>query len=101
MGRTDGGAGTWSGCASCSGAGPIFAWALYDRANSVFAATVIAGFFPVFFKQYRSAGAVVYVLATIGFSGAIVFYDALIVAVSPAVRNRQATAPAVAACTPP
>ena len=36
---------------------PIFAWALYDWANSVFAATVIAGFFPVFFKQYWSAGA--------------------------------------------
>ena len=128
---------------------PVFAWALYDWANSVFATTVIAGFFPVFFKQYWNAGAdavtstarlgfansiasvfilfaapilgavadggatrkrylgaftalgivmsaglwlvaegdwttaaTVYVLAMIGFSGAIVFYDALIVAVS-------------------
>ena len=29
-----------------------FAWALYDWANSAFATVVIAGFFPVFFKQY-------------------------------------------------
>ena len=138
---------------------PIFAWALYDWANSVFATTVIAGFFPVFFKQYWSAGAdavtstaqlglansigsvfiliaapilgavadgggtrkrylgvftalgiaasaglwfigegdwstaaVVYVLASIGFSGAIVFYDALIVAVSPARRYDEVSA---------
>jgi UMF1 family MFS transporter len=28
------------------------AWALYDWANSAFATVVIAGFFPVFFKQY-------------------------------------------------
>ena len=129
---------------------PIFAWALYDWANSVFATTVMAGFFPVFFKQYWSAGsdavtstaqlgfansiasvfiliaapilgaiadgggarkkylgvftalgivmsaglwfvaqgdwamaALVYVLATVGFSGGIIFYDALIVSVSP------------------
>ena len=128
---------------------PVFAWALYDWANSVFATTVMAGFFPVFFKQYWSAGAdavvstarlgfanslgsaflliaapvlgaiadgsgarkrflgaftllgvvmsaglwfvgegdwatasLVYVLASAGFSGAIVFYDALIVSVS-------------------
>ena len=129
---------------------PVFAWALYDWANSVFATTVMAGFFPIFFKQYWNAGtdAVVstarlgfanslssaflllaapvlgaiadssgarkrflgaftllgalmsaglwfvaegdwakaflaYVLASAGFSGAIVFYDALIVSVSP------------------
>jgi UMF1 family MFS transporter len=35
---------------------PVVAWALYDWANSAFATTVIAGFFPVFFKQYWSAG---------------------------------------------
>ena len=131
----------------------IFSWALYDWANSVFATTVMAGFFPVFFKEYWSAGAdavtstaqlgfansiasvfilvaapilgaiadgggarkkylgaftalgiamsaglwfvgqgdwsmaaLVYVLATIGFSGGIVFYDALIVSVSPSDR---------------
>ena len=138
---------------------PIFAWALYDWANSVFATTVIAGFFPVFFKQYWSAGtdavtstaqlgfansigsvfiliaapilgavadggasrkkylgvftalgiaasaglwfigqgdwttaAVTYVLASIGFSGALIFYDALIVAVSPPTRYHEVSA---------
>lgn len=35
----------------------VFGWALYDWANSSFATTVIAGFFPIFFKQYWSAGA--------------------------------------------
>ena len=127
----------------------VFSWALYDWANSVFATTVMAGFFPVFFKQYWSSeadavtstaqlgfansiasafiliaapilgaiadgggarkkylgvftalgivmaaglyfvaqgdwamAALVYVLATVGFSGGIVFYDALIMSVS-------------------
>ena len=31
-------------------------WVLYDWANSVFSTTVMAGFFPVFFKQYWSDG---------------------------------------------
>ena len=128
---------------------PIFSWALYDWANSVFATTVMAGFFPVFFKQYWNPGveatistarlgfantaasviilvaapvlgaiadgggarkkylgvftalgivmaaglyfvaqgdwamaALVYALAVVGFSGGIVFYDALIMSVS-------------------
>ena len=30
----------------------IWSWALYDWANSAFATTVMAGFFPVFFKAY-------------------------------------------------
>jgi MFS-type transporter involved in bile tolerance (Atg22 family) len=34
-----------------------FAWVLYDWANSAFATTVMAGFFPVFFKNYWSASA--------------------------------------------
>jgi UMF1 family MFS transporter len=34
----------------------VLSWALYDWANSVFATTVLAGFFPAFFKQYWSAG---------------------------------------------
>ncbi|MEW7981841.1 MAG: MFS transporter [Candidatus Sedimenticola endophacoides] len=34
----------------------ILAWALYDWANSAFATTVMAGFFPVFFKQYWASG---------------------------------------------
>ena len=36
---------------------PVIAWALYDWGNSAFATTVMAGFFPIFFKQYWSAGA--------------------------------------------
>ena len=141
------------------GSRPILAWALYDWANSAFATTVIAGFFPVFFKQYWSAGAdavtstaqlgfansigsafilvaapilgavadggatrkrclgaftalgvaasaglwfvgqgdwstaaIVYVLASVGFSGTLIFYDALIVAVSPADRYDEISA---------
>ncbi|MEK6527823.1 MAG: MFS transporter, partial [Nitrospirota bacterium] len=34
----------------------IFGWAMYDWANSAFATTIIAGFFPVFFKQFWSTG---------------------------------------------
>lgn len=141
------------------GSRPILAWALYDWANSAFATTVIAGFFPVFFKQYWSAGAdavtstaqlgfansigsafilvaapilgavadggairkrclgaftalgvaavaglwfvgqgdwstaaIVYVLASVGFSGTLIFYDALIVAVSPADQYDEVSA---------
>ena len=33
----------------------IWSWALYDWANSVFATVVVAGFFPVVFKQYWAA----------------------------------------------
>ena len=35
---------------------PVFGWAMYDWANSAFATTVIAGFFPLFFKQYWNVG---------------------------------------------
>ncbi len=35
---------------------PQLAWAMYDWANSAFATTVMAGFFPLFFKQYWSLG---------------------------------------------
>jgi UMF1 family MFS transporter len=31
-------------------------WSFYDWANSAFATTVMAGFFPLFFKEYWSAG---------------------------------------------
>ncbi|MDY6837276.1 MAG: MFS transporter [Thermodesulfobacteriota bacterium] len=34
----------------------IWGWAMYDWANSAFATTVMAGFFPLFFKQYWSHG---------------------------------------------
>ncbi|MFQ5488419.1 MAG: MFS transporter [Gammaproteobacteria bacterium] len=126
----------------------VLSWALYDWANSAFATAILAGFFPVFFKQYWHQGAAdestlqlglanslasvvmlllapllgavadigglrkrflllfallgitmsaglyfvaageallaltFFVLATIGFSGSVVFYDALIVSVT-------------------
>lgn len=34
----------------------VFAWAMYDWANSAFATVVMAGFFPIFFKQFWSTG---------------------------------------------
>ncbi len=34
----------------------VYAWAFYDWANSAFATTVMAGFFPIFFKKYWHAG---------------------------------------------
>ncbi|MFL6580689.1 MAG: MFS transporter [Burkholderiales bacterium] len=34
----------------------VISWALYDWANSAFALTVISAFFPLFLKQYWSAG---------------------------------------------
>lgn len=131
----------------------IVAWAFYDWANSGFATVVIAGFFPIFFKEFWSTGveatestfrlgiansiaslivlvmapvlgaiadqgalkkrfllifavigilatawlggigqglwlyaAIIYVIATIGFSGANVLYDALLIDVAP--RNK-------------
>lgn len=137
----------------------IFAWALYDWANSAFATTVIAGFFPVFFKEFWNDGvegvvstarlgyansiasvvlllaapllgtladegnarkrflgiftgvgvvmcgalwlvpqgdwlwaSAFFVLASVGFSGAFVFYDSLIVAVSPRHRYDEVSA---------
>jgi MFS transporter, UMF1 family len=36
---------------------PVLRWAMYDWANSAFATTIMAGFFPIFFKQYWSTGA--------------------------------------------
>jgi len=34
----------------------VWGWALYDWANSAFATTVMAGFFPIFFKTFWSHG---------------------------------------------
>ncbi|MFO8025559.1 MFS transporter [Thiohalophilus sp.] len=34
----------------------VLSWALYDWANSAFAAVMLASIFPVFFKEYLSAG---------------------------------------------
>ena len=50
----------------------VWGWALYDWANSAFATTVMAGFFPIFFKQYWSYGADVNTsTARLGFANAI------------------------------
>jgi len=137
----------------------LWSWALYDWANSAYATTVMAGFFPLFFKQYWSAdtpvttstfylglgnslasliiviaapilGAltdqgslrkrmlatlactgilacigfffvgqgmwpvaiILYVIGIIGFSGANVFYDAMLVLVSPPERRHRDSA---------
>ncbi len=137
----------------------VWAWAFYDWANSTFATTVVAGFFPLFFEQYWSSGAGpgettfrlgvgnaaaslvililapalgavadrsggkktllaafallgivatgalyfvgggqwqsalwLFVLASIGFSGSLIFYDALLVDVAPAPRVDQVSA---------
>jgi UMF1 family MFS transporter len=137
----------------------LWSWALYDWANSAYATTVMAGFFPLFFKQYWSAetpvttstfylglgnslasliivlaapllGAladqgnlrkrmlaslasvgmlacvgfffvgqgmwpvaiILYVIGIIGFSGANVFYDAMLVLVSPTERRHRDSA---------
>lgn len=34
----------------------VISWSLYDWGNSAFATSIMAGFFPVFFKQYWSTG---------------------------------------------
>lgn len=34
----------------------LYGWAMYDWANSAFATTIMAGFFPIFFKQYWAVG---------------------------------------------
>jgi MFS transporter, UMF1 family len=50
----------------------VWGWVAYDWANSAFATTVMAGFFPVFFKQYWSHGADVNMsTAQLGFGNAI------------------------------
>lgn len=35
----------------------ILSWAIYDWGSSAYSTTVMAGFFPIFFKQYWSSGA--------------------------------------------
>ena len=50
----------------------VWGWALYDWANSAFATTVMAGFFPIFFKQYWSYGTDINVsTAQLGFGNSI------------------------------
>jgi len=50
----------------------VWGWAMYDWANSVYVTTVMAGFFPVFFKEYWSYGADVNLsTALLGFGNSI------------------------------
>lgn len=50
----------------------IYSWAFYDWANSAYVTTVIAGFFPIFFKEYFSANIDVTVsTAQLGFANSI------------------------------
>ncbi|MES9844592.1 MAG: MFS transporter [Candidatus Sedimenticola sp. PURPLELP] len=60
----------------------VVSWALYDVANSAFATTVMAGFFPVFFKQYwasdMSASESTFLLGNIN-----AFASILVVALAP------------------
>lgn len=75
---------------------PSLAWALYDWANSAFATTVMAGFFPLFFKQYWSAGADVTVsTAKLGFTNAVAsavlaLFTPFLGALSDRVSNKKA-----------
>lgn len=50
----------------------VFSWCLYDWANSAFALSVMAGFFPVFFKSYWCSGVDPTVsTARLGFANAV------------------------------
>ena len=50
----------------------VWGWVMYDWANSAFATTVMAGFFPIFFKQYWSYGVDVNMsTAQLGFGNSI------------------------------
>jgi UMF1 family MFS transporter len=60
----------------------VISWALYDWASSAFSTTVIAGFFPVFFKQYWSSGASVSV-STFQLGAANSLASVIVVALAP------------------
>ncbi|MEN8302767.1 MAG: MFS transporter [Campylobacterota bacterium] len=50
----------------------VYSWAIYDWANSAYATTVMAGFFPLFFKSYYSVDSDVTVsTAQLGFANSI------------------------------
>lgn len=59
----------------------IYSWALYDWANSAYATTVMAGFFPLFFKSYYSAEAdVTLSTAQLGFANSISSFIIVLIA---------------------
>ena len=60
----------------------VASWILYDWANSTFSTTIMAGFFPLFFKEYWSQG-VDSTLTTARLSSIISFSSLLIAMCSP------------------
>jgi len=59
----------------------VYSWALYDWANSAYATTVMAGFFPLFFKVYYSADAdVILSTAQLGFANSISSFIVVLIA---------------------
>jgi UMF1 family MFS transporter len=59
----------------------IYSWAFYDWANSAYATTVMAGFFPLFFKAYYSADADVTVsTAQLGFANSLSSFIIVLIA---------------------
>ena len=68
----------------------VFSWALNDWANSAFATTVMAGFFPVFFQKYWSLGVDPTISTSrLGFAnGAAGFVVALLAPVLGAIADR-------------
>jgi len=71
----------------------IWGWAMYDWANSAFATTVMAGFFPVFFKKYWSYGVDVNMsTAQLGFGNSIAsLFVALMAPVIGAIADKGST----------
>ncbi len=59
----------------------IYSWALYDWANSAYATTVMAGFFPIFFKSYYSTDIEVTLsTAHLGFANSISSFIIVLIA---------------------
>jgi len=59
----------------------MYSWALYDWANSAYATTVMAGFFPIFFKSYYSVGVDATVsTAQLGFANSLSSFVVVLIA---------------------
>jgi UMF1 family MFS transporter len=71
----------------------VWGWVMYDWANSVFATTVMAGFFPIFFKEYWSYGVDVNMsTAQLGFGNSVAgLFVALIAPILGAIADRGST----------
>lgn len=58
-----------------------FSWALYDWANSAFSTSIMAGFFPIFFKSYWNMGVEASLsTARLGFTNAIASFVIALIA---------------------